>query len=78
MRLVAVSIIEKRNQTNYKMFAQVRPRPSYKNGQAVASSKAKLLWSPYTSTQDINFLFFPSSSTLFVYSYLTIYNVNIL
>ena len=46
--------------------------------QPVVSSKAKLLWPPYTSTQAINFLFFPSSSPLLVYSYLTIYNVNIL
>ena len=45
---------------------------------SVVSSKAKLLWPPYTSIQAINFLFFPSSSPLLVYSYLTIYNVNIL
>ena len=42
------------------------------------SLKAKLDRPLYTSTQAINFLFFPSSSPLLVYSYLTIYNVNIL
>ena len=51
--------------------------PKYFACFAVVSSKAKLLWPPYTSTQVINFLFFPSSSTLLGYSYLTIYNVKV-
>ena len=40
---------------------------------AVVSSKAKLLWPPYTSTKAINFFLF---LLLFVYSISHIYNVN--